>query len=403
MKTPSLPSPPSRAPSFFLAPLLRWFARSARDLPWRRTRDPYAIWVSEIMLQQTQVKTVIPYWDRWMLELPDVDALATARPERVLKLWEGLGYYTRARNLQRSAQLIVTQHDGVFPRRFEDILALPGIGRYTAGAVSSIAFDEPRPILDGNVIRVLTRLCGIADNPREKETNARLWQIAEGLVTRAGPKRCSALNQALMELGALVCTPRAPQCGTCPLRQRCEARITGRTDSLPNLGPRAAPTERQVIAFVFERAGKFLVCQRPAHVVNGQLWEFPNHEVDGAARTTADSLLAEHHRVRAAQAQPLVTVRHSITRYRILLQAFHVELQARDVRRERRGRWLTCAELDTLPFASAHRKVLNAIIREVSTRHGRSVATARSPRPRASKPVTAAGQVSVRRGWSPKD
>lgn len=162
--------------------LLDWFAQSARDLPWRRTRDPYAIWVSEIMLQQTQVKTVIPFWERWMRELPTIQAAANAPSEKIHKLWEGLGYYTRVRNLQKAAQFVMENHGGKFPENFEDVLALPGIGRYTAGAVCSIAFNQATPILDGNVIRVLTRVFGIAENPKAKETNARLWQLAEELV-----------------------------------------------------------------------------------------------------------------------------------------------------------------------------------------------------------------------------
>src|SRR5213082_3345202 len=151
--------------------LLRWFERNARDLPWRRTRDPYAIWVSEIMLQQTQVKTVVPYWERWMRALPDLAALAKARPERLHKLWEGLGYYRRVRNMQTAARLVRDRHDGKFPERFEDVLELPGIGRYTAGAICSIAFDQPTPILDGNVIRVLTRVFGIEGDPHASATN----------------------------------------------------------------------------------------------------------------------------------------------------------------------------------------------------------------------------------------
>jgi len=172
-------------PSRLVPLLLDWFARNARDLPWRRTRDPYAIWVSEIMLQQTQVNTVVPYWERWMRELPTVDALAKASSRKIHKLWEGLGYYTRVRNLQKAARLILKRHRGRFPEKFEEVLALPGIGRYTAGAICSIAFNQPHPVLDGNVIRVLTRLFGIAENPRSKETNARLWQIAQDLVTHA--------------------------------------------------------------------------------------------------------------------------------------------------------------------------------------------------------------------------
>src|ERR1051326_6010084 len=165
--------------------LVAWYAGHARDLPWRRTRDPYAVWIAEIMLQQTQVKTVIRYWERWMRELPDVRALARATPERVLKLWEGLGYYSRARNLRTAAQLIVTQHGGRFPESFNDILALPGVGRYTAGAICSISFNQPAPILDGNVVRVLTRAFGLRQNPREKDTNTTLWRLAELLVPYA--------------------------------------------------------------------------------------------------------------------------------------------------------------------------------------------------------------------------
>ena len=165
--------------------LLDWFAQNARDLPWRRTRDPYAIWVSEIMLQQTQVKTVIPFWERWLCELPTIADAANASSDKLHKLWEGLGYYTRVRNLQKAAQVVMEKHSGRFPENFDDVLALPGIGRYTAGAICSIAFNQPTPILDGNVIRVLTRIFGIAENPKEKKTNARLWQLAAELVTRA--------------------------------------------------------------------------------------------------------------------------------------------------------------------------------------------------------------------------
>ena len=165
--------------------LLHWFAQNARDLPWRRTRDPYAIWVSEIMLQQTQVKTVIPYWNCWMRELPTIAAVASTSPDKIHKLWEGLGYYTRARNLQKAAKQIMEKHGGTFPQNFDDVLALPGIGRYTAGAICSIAFNQPTPILDGNVIRVLTRIFGIGENPREKKTNAQLWQLAKKLVEHA--------------------------------------------------------------------------------------------------------------------------------------------------------------------------------------------------------------------------
>jgi A/G-specific adenine glycosylase len=407
--------------------LLDWFATNARDLPWRRTHDPYAIWVSEIMLQQTQVKTVIPFWERWLRELPTIEAAAKAPSEKIHKLWEGLGYYTRVRNLQKAAQQIVAEHrSGVsaerrkldeikkcgflpkaatFPEKFEDVLALPGIGRYTAGAICSIAFNQPTPILDGNVIRVLTRIFGIGENPKEKQTNAQLWQLAAELVIEAHLSRwgerprepdfgrqrhptaredarptknenCSHLNQSLMELGALVCTPRNPQCLICPVKKLCVAFAENRTEELPNLGKREAATTRHFIAFVVEQNGTFLVRQRPAGVVNAHLWEFPNVEIarnqSGSGRESAHFTLQNiQSRLTSAAtdqaldsemirlAKPLCTVKHSITRYRITLQAFAVSLKQPPKKID--GIWKTPAQLGKLAFSSAHRKILTKL------------------------------------------
>ena len=253
------------------------------------------------MLQQTQVKTVIPFWERWMRELPTIEAAAKAPSAKIHKLWEGLGYYTRVRNLQKAAQVIVEKHGGKFPDKFDDVLALPGIGRYTAGAICSIAFNQPTPILDGNVIRVLTRIFGIAENPKEKEdkraalaAGGRIGLSREGCKDCEGkitsrPSQslrdtdsCSSLNQSLMELGALVCTPRNPQCPICPAKKLCVAFKENRTEELPNLGKREAATARRFHRFCRSNAnGKFLVRQRPAGVVNAHLWEFPNVEVNG--------------------------------------------------------------------------------------------------------------------------
>ena len=216
--------------SQLVSALLDWFAAHARDLPWRRTRDPYAIWVSEIMLQQTQVKTVIPFWNRWLRELPTIAAAAQADSAKLHKLWEGLGYYTRVRNLQKAAQVIVEKHGGKFPENFEEVLALPGIGRYTAGAIGSIAFNQPTPILDGNVIRVLTRLFGIAENPKEKETNARLWQLAEELVKEAHSSRWGERPREPKQNGGRAQAPA-----------RGDARPTG-LNSLPS--PNLPPVAR---------------------------------------------------------------------------------------------------------------------------------------------------------------
>lgn len=350
--------------TFHIPLLLDWFAAQARDLPWRRTHDPYAVWVSEIMLQQTQVKTVIPYWERWMRELPDVGALARASSEKIHKLWEGLGYYTRVRNMQKAAQVIVDKHGGIFPNQFDAVLALPGIGRYTAGAICSIAFNQPTPILDGNVIRVLARLFGIRENVREKETNALLWQLADELVQAArgtghsSIAPCSALNQSLMELGALVCTPRQPRCDVCPVAARCIARRENLTEILPNLGERIATTARQFAACVIERDGKLLVRQRPAGVVNGHLWEFPNVELPPKhSAKAARERLQEELGCALAAWKPFVTIKHTITRYRITLAAARGELNG-TLPHARAGKWVSKAEVEQLPFTSAHRRVL---------------------------------------------
>jgi A/G-specific adenine glycosylase len=375
-----LNSKPKTKNSKLVAALLDWFAANARDLPWRRTRDPYAIWVSEIMLQQTQVKTVIPFWNRWLRELPTIEAAAKAPSEKIHKLWEGLGYYTRVRNLQKAAQQIVAQHrSGVsaerrkldeikkcgflpkaatFPKSFEEVLALPGIGRYTAGALCSIAFNQPTPILDGNVIRVLTRIFGIGENPKEKQTNARLWQLAAELVSLAANEKqknaCSHLNQSLMELGALICTPRNPQCLICPVKKLCIAFKENRAEELPNLGKREAATARHFIAFVVEHKGKFLVRQRPAGIVNAHLWEFPNIETNGGKKDVQE-IFDSAFDFKAAKFQPLGTIKHSITRYRMTLEAFHVRLK--NSPKKLAGVWLPPKEFDSLAFSSAHKKL----------------------------------------------
>jgi A/G-specific adenine glycosylase len=333
--------------------LTAWFGKNARDLPWRRTRDPYAIWISEIMLQQTQVKTVIPYFERWMRALPTIEAFAAARPEKTLKLWEGLGYYTRVANAQAAARLIAARHNGKFPARFDDILALPGIGRYTAGAISSIAFNQPAPILDGNVIRVLTRLRAIGGDPRDKKVNAMLWDLAERLVSV--PKiEPAALNQALMELGALICLPRQPRCPECPVLQHCAARRLGAVGQYPAVARKAQATQRRFIALLVRKRGRFLVRSRPAGVVNAGLWEFPNFEIPVKSKNPA-SLAAPF---KTASDRPFFSVRHSITRYRVLLEAYAAAPPTASVAA---GVWKTIAQMDALPFASAHRKVLDAV------------------------------------------
>ena len=343
------------------------------------------------MLQQTQVKTVLPYWERWMRELPDIAALARAKLEKLHKLWEGLGYYARVRNLQKAARLVVNKHDGRFPVDFEQVLELPGIGRYTAGAICSIAFNQPKPLLDGNVMRVLSRLYGIAGNLRERKTNARLWQLAEDLVACAARTRarraCSRFNQSLMELGALICTPRQPRCGVCPVAKQCVAYRQDRVDQLPELSRRSRATRRRFVAFVAQRDGLFLVRQRPAGVVNAHLWEFPNVELDPGGRASpralisgkvwarGDARLPKHAVLTRAlgsaarralglspsELQPLCVVKHSITRYRITLEVYQVTVHDAARIEPAMGRWLGPRRLNQLAFTSAHKQILKRL------------------------------------------
>jgi A/G-specific adenine glycosylase len=334
--------------------LLHWFDKNARDLPWRRTRDPYAIWVSEIMLQQTQVKTVIPYWERWMRTLPTVAKFANAKPETFLKLWEGLGYYTRVHNAHKAAQVVVTEFDGKFPTTHEQVLALPGIGRYTAGAICSIAFNQPMPIVDGNVIRVLARVFGIDGNPKDKTVNAQIWRLAEDLVRFSAEfsstNACSHFNQSLMELGALICTPRSPQCAICPLQKNCVALRTNRVDELPAIEKRQAATPRKFAAFIVEDNERWLVQQRPAGVVNAHLWEFPNVEISVGSKALPKDILF------SASSKPAFTIRHTITRYRIQMDVYNGTAKSPVA-----GKWVSQNELKKLAFSSAHRQIADRI------------------------------------------
>ena len=296
------------------------------------------------MLQQTQVSTVIAYWERWMRALPTVQELADAKPAQVLKLWEGLGYYSRARNLQAAAREIVKNHDGQFPRDPADIRSLRGIGRYTAGAISSIAYGLPEPIVDGNVIRILTRIFGIRENPKDRATHEHLWSLAGTLVAKADD--CSALNQSLMELGATVCTPRQPDCAACPVARACVARRENTIGSIPAKGKPVRYVEIQIDVFVVTDGMRYLVQQRPAGGVNGGFWEFPNSE-SGNKYSAANS------------GKPFATARHAITRYRIQLNAHLIHTK------HGKGTWCTLDELRSLPFSSAHLKLLRKLTRRL--------------------------------------
>lgn len=371
-----MPRRPLPSAEAIVPALLEWFARHARDLPWRRTRDPYAIWISEIMLQQTQVTTVIPYWHRWMESLPTIESLARADEPRVLKLWEGLGYYSRARNLMKAARWIVSERQGRFPAEVDDLLELPGVGRYTAGAIASIAFNQPAPILDGNVIRVLTRLHALAGDPKGKELNAHLWTLAEDLVRNAGRTTlgptgsphlagpCSALNQSLMELGATLCLPRGAECGRCPVESLCRARQQNQVESFPETAARPSTVERRHAVAVLECGRLYGIQQRPAGGVNAGFWEFPQLELsDGDARNAIAQWLS----LPADCLEPLGTVRHAITRYRIQLTIFRARVPRKDSPAQASLRWVSEAELQSVPLTSAHRRIARQLLGMTAT------------------------------------
>ena len=264
------------------------YRRGHRDLPWRREPTPYHVWICEIMAQQTRLEVVVPYWTRWMARFPTVAALAAAPLDDVLAAWAGLGYYSRARNLHRAAQVVVADHGGELPRTVDGLRSLPGIGRYTAGAIASIAMDVRAPLVDGNVIRVFARVFGLEGDLTTTKAQATLWDLAERAVPVDAP---GDFNQGLMELGATVCTPRSPACLACPLAAPCVARKTGRQEELPQKRVKLAPRALGVDLGLVRRRGAWLMVRRPAKGLYGGLWELPTLESLGAepAASTPDA------------------------------------------------------------------------------------------------------------------
>jgi A/G-specific adenine glycosylase len=338
---------------------LAWYAQHRRDLPWRRSPDPYAIWVSEIMLQQTQVATVIPYYERWMRRFPTIGALAAADEDDVLHAWLGLGYYSRARNLLAGARRVVAEHGGVIPERVDALLVLPGIGRYSAGAIASIAYGHPAPIVDGNVVRVLCRAFGLRGDPARAPLKSELWRLAGELIPSG---EAAAFNQALMELGATVCTPKQPTCESCPLRAACVARRSGSVQTLPELAKRREATAVSMVAALVFRRGRVLVAQLAADAPRwAGMWQFPNTECRlGESRHAAlERALSDAIGRRLGSARTLASIRHSVTRYRITLDAYVCQPQtAAPARLSKRGlAWVAPRDLDGLAMPAAHRRL----------------------------------------------
>lgn len=340
------------------AALLRWFGKEKRDLPWRRTRDPYAIWVAEIMLQQTRVAAVVPYYGSFIARFPDVRSLARATEEEVLAAWSGLGYYSRARALRACAREMTERHGGRLPAEVEELRALPGIGRYTAGAIASQAFGTRAPVVDGNVRRVLCRLRAL---PGERGSDEELWTLAETLVD---PRKPGDWNQAVMELGATVCTPRAPACERCPLERFCAARAFGTPERFPRAKPRTRSTRvRVAVALVFRRGRVLLERPGPGNPLRGT-WDLPAIEI--GARASARAALASRlaaHGIEARVEREVARARHSILDRSLRLEAYLCQgVPERPLRKTSPGavRWLDLRQLPEAAVSGATKKILRA-------------------------------------------
>ncbi|NEP17075.1 MAG: A/G-specific adenine glycosylase [Leptolyngbya sp. SIO4C1] len=341
--------------------LLSWYAAAGRDLPWRRSRDPYAIWISEIMLQQTQVKTVLPYYERWLQTFPTVASLAAAEQQQVLKAWEGLGYYARARNLHRAAQQVVAQHQGRFPKTLAEAVALPGIGRTTAGGILSAAFNQPAAILDGNVKRVLARLTALAEPP--SKALSWLWSLSEQILDPDQPR---AFNQALMDLGATLCTRHNPACLLCPWQPHCAAYDQNLQSELPMSESRGPLPHKQIgVAVIYGEDGRILIDRRRQEGLLGGLWEFPGGKIE-PNETVEDCVrreIKEELGIDIEVQQRLITINHAYTHFRVTLNVFNCRylsgepqpLECDEVR------WVTLDALDDYPFPKANGQIIGAI------------------------------------------
>jgi A/G-specific adenine glycosylase len=345
---------------WFADQLLGWYRKAQRDLPWRRIRDPYAIWVSEIMLQQTQVATVLDYYQRWMRRFPTLQRLAEAAESDVLHAWQGLGYYSRARNLQRAAQQVVSEHDGKLPRDVEGLQQLPGIGRYSAGAIVSSAFEITAPIVDGNVTRLLCRFFGLYGDTRKNPLKDRLWQLAEQLIP---PGRVRDFNQALMEMGATCCTPKRPLCQQCPLAAQCHARRHDAVSALPQPPVRPKVTDERHIALLAHHRGRYLLEQRPSDAARwAGLWSFPNAAL-AQDETPQRGLqrLAKAAGVKIVGEELLTSLTHSITRYRIELSAHRCAVKALPSKKSQSQRWVSPADLHRYALPSPHARIADSL------------------------------------------
>ncbi|MEM7347069.1 MAG: A/G-specific adenine glycosylase, partial [Chloroflexota bacterium] len=339
-----------------------WYHHNQRDLPWRGDSNPYHIWVSEVMLQQTQVITVIPYYHRFLERFPTIEQLATAPLDDVLKAWEGLGYYARARNLHKAAQEIVATHQGKLPKTYTELRQLPGFGEYTAGSVASIAFGQAVPAVDGNVKRVLARLFAVESDVTRGLGLKQIRTLATTLVDSTDP---GAWTQTLMELGATVCVPHTPKCLLCPVHELCQGRLQGLEQTLPIKPAKKQLPHYDVCAAVIRRGEQLLIAQRPLDGMLGGMWEFPGGKQEEGE--TLEACLAreiqEELGVDIAVDSLITVVKHSYTHFKITLHAFECRLLAGEPQKlgVMDWRWVTLDQLDEFPFPRTDLKIIEAL------------------------------------------
>jgi A/G-specific adenine glycosylase len=334
--------------------LLQWFEKNGRNLPWRKTQDPYAIWVSEIMLQQTQVGTVIPYYKKFLKTFPTVRHLAKAKLSKVLKVWEGLGYYSRARNLHQASKIVTNHYGGKVPDNLKDLLSLPGIGRSTAGAIFSIAYNKEAPILDGNVKRVLSGLFAIPG--RKEKMEKLLWELSASLIPQG---RSNPFNQALMDLGSMLCTPKDPQCSHCPLRDLCQGYLSGVPERYPLRTIKKTIPHIAALSAVIQKDGKVLLNSRPPRGFLGGLWEFPNWEIE-MKKNSKQQLrknVKEDFKLKVKVKSFLGTFYQTYSHFKLTLHVYHCQA----IHRNEKGSWIPIKKLSILPMSRIHRRIAELI------------------------------------------
>lgn len=340
--------------------LLAWYDTVKRDLPWRQNRDPYRVWVSEIMLQQTRVDTVKPYYENFMSKFPTVEALADAPEDEVLKAWEGLGYYSRARNLQAAAREVKATYGGTVPDTLDEILKLRGIGTYTAGAILSIAYERVEPAVDGNVMRVFSRLLYMTDDIAKPATKSKFEHIVKQVIPIG---RAGDFNQALMELGATVCTPRNPQCLTCPVFDYCLARREGVQGELPVKGKAKAPKPISLVVAVVSKGNEYLINKRPEQGLLANLWEFPMVEESPELEDeeVLQAFLAKQFGVTIQNLVYATNVQHTFSHLQWNLDVYHAEYITGDISSPS-ARFVSKDELEQYAFSVAHQKIRTGVI-----------------------------------------